>query len=152
MLHLSLETCKGRDHVLGGDRKSNRFRTHARAAGEPVRDMRIRTAQGCESWKMTEKVKRKLNGAASEMLATVTGRTIQDRRWSWLGHVLRMPEHRLVRQVLLNCVKPTHEMLFADVPNRSIENATKMSKDRKLWNSNRPSLRCQPLSGGVAIK
>ncbi len=54
--------------------------------------------------------------------------------------------------VLLNCVKPTHETLFADVPNLSIENATKMSKDRKLWSSNRPSLRCQTLSGGVAIK
>ncbi len=89
---------------------------------------------------MTEKVKRKLDGAASKMLATITGRTIQeearnptinvvmkarDRGWSWLGHVLRMPEHRLVRQVLLNCVKPTHETLFADVPNLSIENATK---------------------------
>ncbi len=109
---------------------------------------------------MAEKVKRKLNGAASKMLATITGRTIQeearnrtinvamkarDRRWSWLGHVLRMPEHRLVRQVLLNCVRPTHETLFADVPNLSIENATKMSKDRELWSSNRPSLRCQPL-------
>ncbi len=114
-----------------------------------------------------EKVKRKLNGAASKMLATIMGRTIQeearnptinvvmkarDRRWSWLGHVLRMPEHRLVRQVLLNCIKPTHETLFADVPNLSIENATKMSKDGKLWSSNRPSLRSQPLSGGVAIK
>ncbi len=49
----------------------------------------------------------------------------RDRRWSWLGHVLRMPEHRLVRQVLLNCVRPTHETLFADVPNLSIEKATK---------------------------
>ncbi len=109
---------------------------------------------------MTEKVKRKLNGAASKTLATITGRTIQeearnttinvvmkarDRRWSWLGHVLCMPEHRLVRQVLLNCIRPTHETLFADVPNLSIENATKMSKDRKLWSSNRPSLRYQPL-------
>ncbi len=62
-----------------------------------------------------------------------------------------MPEHCLVRQVLLNCVKPTHDTLFADVPNLSIENATKMSKDRKLWSSNRPSLRCQPLSGGVEV-
>ncbi len=53
------------------------------------------------------------------------------RRWSWLGHVLRMPEHRLVRQVLLNCVKPTQETLFADVPNLSIEKPTKMSKDRE---------------------
>ncbi len=32
-----------------------------------------------------------------------------------LVHVLRMSEHRLMRQVLLNCVKPTHETLFADV-------------------------------------
>ncbi len=69
----------------------------------------------------------------------------RDRRWSWLGHVLRMPEHRLVRQFLFNCVRPTHETLFADVPNLSIDNATKLSKDRKLWSSNRPSLRCQPL-------
>ncbi len=32
----------------------------------------------CESWKMTEKVKRKLNGAASKILATITGRTIKE--------------------------------------------------------------------------
>ncbi len=95
-----------------------------------------------------------------KMLATITGRTIEeearnptekridearDRRWSWLGHFFRMLEHRLVRQVLLNCVRPTHETRFADEPNLSIENATKMSKDRKLWSSNRPSLRYQPL-------
>ncbi len=30
--------------------------------------------------------------------------------------------------------------------------ATKLSKDRKLWSSSRPSLRCQPLSEGAAIK
>ncbi len=42
---------------------------------------------------------------------------------------LHMTEHRLVRQVLLHCVKHTHETLFADVPNPSIDNATKMSKD-----------------------
>ncbi len=62
----------------------------------------------------------------------------RDRRWSWLGHILRMLEHRLTRKVLLNCVKPTHETLFADVPNLCIENGTNMSKDRKLWSSNRP--------------
>ncbi len=53
----------------------------------------------------------------------------RDRRWNWRGHVLRMPEHRLVREVLLNCVRPTHETHFADVPNLSIENATNMSKE-----------------------
>ncbi len=82
-----------------------------------------------EAEEVLESGERKLNGAASKMLATITGRTIQeearnptinvvmkarDRRWSRLGHVLRMPEHRLVRQVLLNCVRPTHETLFAE--------------------------------------
>ncbi len=41
-----------------------------------------------------------------------------------------MLEDRLVRKILLNCVKPTHKTLFADVSNLSIENAAKMSKDR----------------------
>ncbi len=51
------------------------------------------------------------------MLARITGRTIaeeernptinvvlkaRDRRWSWLGHGVHMPEHRLVSRVLLN--------------------------------------------------
>ncbi len=105
---------------------------------------------------MTEKVKtQNLTVLHLKMLATITGRTIQeearnptinevmkarDRRWSRLGHVLRMPEHRLVHQVLFNCVKPTHETLFADVTNLSIEKSTKMSKDRKLWSSTRPSI------------
>ncbi len=31
-------------------------------------------------------------------------------------------------EVLLNCVTATHQTLFPDVPNLSIENATKMSK------------------------
>ncbi len=53
---------------------------------------------------------------------------------------------------LLNCVKPTHETLFPDLANINIENSTTVSKDRKPCSSNRPSLRCQPLSGRVPIK
>ncbi len=49
---------------------------------------------------------------------------------------------RLRRKARNGEIKPTYETLFADVPNLSIENATNMSKDRKLWSSNRPSLRC----------
>ncbi len=84
---------------------------------------------------MTEKVKLKLNGAGSKLLARITGRIIaqearnpttnvalkaRDRRWSWLGHGLRLPEHLLVRRALLNCVKPNYETLFADVPNLNV--------------------------------
>ncbi len=67
------------------------------------------------------------------------------RRWSWLGHVLRMHELRLMHRVLLNCVKPT---LFADVPNLNVDYAIRMSEDGKPWRSSRPSLHCQPLIGG----
>ncbi len=52
------------------------------------------------------------------------------RRWSWLGHVQRMPEHRLVRRVLLNSAKPTHETLFADVPNLNVDITIRMPEDR----------------------
>ncbi len=87
------------------------------------------------------------------MLARITGRTISEearnatinvvlqarnRRWYWLGNVLRMPEHRLVRRVLLNCVKPTHETLFADIPNLNFDYAIRIPEDRKLWRSSRP--------------
>ncbi len=44
------------------------------------------------------------------------------------------------------------ETLFAEVSNLNIDYAIKMSEDRELWRSSRPSLRCQPLSGGVAIE
>ncbi len=80
---------------------------------------------------MTESVNRKLYGAASKMLATITGRIIQKealnpnykrsdegvgQNMEYWDHVLRLPEHRLVRQDLLNSVKPIHETLFADIP------------------------------------
>ncbi len=84
---------------------------------------------------MTEKVKRKLNGAASKMFVTITSRTIQEearnptidvvmKRGQKMELAGTCPTHArapLVRQVLLNCVKPTHETLFAGVPNLSIE-------------------------------
>ncbi len=75
------------------------------------------------------------------MLARITGRTIveearnptinvvlkaRDRRWSWLGHVLRTPEHHLVRKVLSHGVKPTHETLFEDFPNLNVNYAKRM--------------------------
>ncbi len=77
----------------------------------------------------------------------------QDRRWSWLGHVLRMPEHRLERKVLLKlCQTYSRDAFLGRTKPKVSKTLLKMSKDRKLWSSNRPSLRCQPLSGGVAIK
>ncbi len=88
------------------------------------------------------------------MLPRITGRAIadearkpalnalmraRDRRWSWVRHAIREEQHRVVRPVLLNCVKPTRDSLFGDVadlyPNKAIE----IAYDREKWKSLRPS-------------
>ncbi len=65
----------------------------------------------------------------------------RDRRWSWLRHVLRMSEHRLVRQVLLNCaILPTEvhvgidgpEMLIS-VPGHSVKHYYESSSLSENW-------------------
>ncbi len=52
----------------------------------------------------------------------------RDQRRNWLGHILRMEEHRLVRRVLLLCVKPTPESIFGDVPDLNVAEAITLSK------------------------
>ncbi len=49
-------------------------------------------------------------------------------------------------------VKPTKETLFADAPNLNIDYSIKMSENRELWRSRRPSVPCQPVIGGAAVK
>ncbi len=99
----------------------------------------------CESWKLTAQARRKLNGTVSKMLSGITGRTIadeareqtldvmmraRDRRWNWLGHVLRLEEHRVIRRVLMNCVRPTPDSLFGDIPDLDSRKAAEIAKDR----------------------
>ncbi len=79
------------------------------------------------------------------MLSKITGREIADEsrmrsisvliraidlRWNWLGHILRMDERRTVRQVLLNCVKPTLESILGDLIDKDINKAISLAKDR----------------------
>ncbi len=112
---------------------------------------------GCESRKLTQAVRRKLNSNASKMLSRITGRTIadearqpsvdvvmcaRDQRWNWLGHILRMEGHRLTRQVLLQCVKPTPESILGDISGLEIQAAINLAKEREEWKKNRPSRRC----------
>ncbi len=74
------------------------------------------------------------------MLSNISGRPIaddsrersvdivlraRDQRWNWLGHILLLDESRTVRQVLLQCVTPTPESLFGDVPDLNIDKALK---------------------------
>ncbi len=66
----------------------------------------------------------------------------RDQRWNRLGHILRMEEHRFARQVLLQCVKPTPELVFDYVPGLEVEVAMNLAKKRVGWKRNRPSWCC----------
>ncbi len=94
---------------------------------------------------------------ATKMLSRVTGRSIpdearapsvdvlmgsRDQRWNWLGHILRMEVHRLARQVLLQCAKPTPESVFGDVPRLPFQVAITLANNRVEWKKNRISRRC----------
>ncbi len=100
---------------------------------------------GCESWKLTEKVRRKLNGTCCKMLSKIPGRNIYDEartpavdvlirarylRWSRLRHFLRMGERRLVRQMLLDCVNPTPESVSGDIIDQGVNAAISIANNR----------------------
>ncbi len=66
----------------------------------------------------------------------------RDLGWNWLGRILRMDEQRLVRQVLLNCVKPTLDSIFGDLTESDVYAAISLAKDRIERKKNRPSKLC----------
>ncbi len=65
-----------------------------------------------------------------------------DRRWNWLGHILRLEQHRIIQQVLLVCARPTPDSLFGDVPEPDPRKAAEIPNDRETWKRLRPSQRC----------
>ncbi len=56
--------------------------------------------------------------------------------------LLRIDKNRLVRKVLLNCVQPTKESLYGDIPDVDVEKAIESARDREKWKKIRPSQRC----------
>ncbi len=91
------------------------------------------------------------------MLSRIAGRTIADeareqtldvimrakgRRWNWLGHILHLEEHRVIRRVLMNCVRPTPDSLFDDVPDLDSRKTGEIAKDMEKWKSLRPLKSC----------
>ncbi len=72
---------------------------------------------------------------------------MRDRRWSWLGNVLRMDEDRLVRKVLLNCVQPT-KALYGDIPDLDVERAIEIAQERESGRK----LDLRPLYGDISNK
>ncbi len=55
----------------------------------------------------------------------------RDRRWNWLGHIFRLEEHWVIRQVLMTCVRPTIHSLFGDVPGIGSRKAAEINTGRE---------------------
>ena len=112
-------------------------------------------AYGSEAWMFTNKIKQKLNGVNSKLLAQITRRTIHEeariptfntiehvlsRRWDYLGHILRLDESRALKRIVIN-LAPEHPYqegsLLADTSFRSIEEMKQAAQDRKNWREGR---------------
>ena len=112
---------------------------------------------GSEAWRLTDEVKRAINGANSKMVSTITGRTIQEEaakngktydavagiratRLRWLGHILRMKktkggEERMIKKAVKHLYHNRAEGdILMDAPNSaSWEELTKMAENRQRW-------------------
>ena len=107
---------------------------------------------GCENWRLTPPIMRKLNGANSKMLSRLTGksipqearsatcsynlvRAIRKRRLKWLGHILRAGPGRITYQA----VEEQRRMglpgnLLMDAPQHiTLGDLAVKAKDRLYW-------------------
>ena len=107
---------------------------------------------GCESWALTEKVMRKINGANSRMLARVTGNDVrQEARacttsYDVIKHI-RVMRLKLLQQILCGdqsrMVFKAVEMqsnlnmegsILMDAPNHvNLQELVSMTKDKSFW-------------------
>ena len=106
-----------------------------------------------EAWALTDPVMRCINGFNSRCLHLITGEdysvtattpaynlllAIRWRRLRYLGHILRMPESKIVRRALVVlCEGDTRypeRSLFVDCPNMDLAQLVAPAMRRKAWN------------------
>ena len=67
---------------------------------------------------------------------------VLDRRWVYLGHILRLDQHRALKKFLIELSlkeQPFFEVsLFADTNIRSIDEMLEAAANRKLWRELNP--------------
>ena len=107
----------------------------------------------CEAWNLTDSVKTMINGFNSLCLHVITKKEyrenatnpdinllllIRRRRMRFVGHVLRMDEHRLVRRTLAAYVHGGEILpdgsLLEDCERLTFEELARIASDRKEWN------------------
>ncbi len=56
-----------------------------------------------------------------------------------------------MRKVLLNCVQPTKESLYGDIPDLDVERAIEIAQDTEKWKKIRPSQHANLSMGTLQI-
>ena len=68
---------------------------------------------------------------------------VMQKRWEYLGHILRMEDHRATRRFLLelspNSPPYIEGTLLADAPNKTREELIQLASDREEWRKSRPT-------------
>jgi len=116
---------------------------------------------GSEAWNINEVVRKKINGANSVMVSAITGKTpreeavattcsfnlvraIRARRLQWLGHILRLDEHRLLQRAV-KCLYDCRSEgdILMDAPHTDSWRELKMwAADRQKWRLRVQAVRC----------
>ena len=107
---------------------------------------------GCESWTITDKVQRRLNGVNSRMLSRITGNSVQSEarrvttsfdiikhvktmRIKWLGNILRNID---AQQSLIYGAISVHNYsgsLLSDAPpHQNLDHLVELAKNKAFWN------------------
>ena len=120
---------------------------------------------GNEAWRLDEASIAKLNGANARCVSRITGRTnheeasprtrtydlvyaVRLRRFKWLGHILRMPDNRLVKLAL----RVQHKLdlpgnMFMDVRNDlTFDEIEQLAQNRDTWRKLAPKPNQAPRS------
>ena len=104
---------------------------------------------GCETWDLDTVTMRRINGANSVMLARITGRSIptearshttsfnlvqkiRERRFRWLGHIVRAGSGSIMYQALVvqYSMGRTGNLLMDDPYHNSIDDLRPIANDR----------------------
>ena len=110
---------------------------------------------GSSAWMFTDKMRRKVNGVNSKMLSQITKRTIHveakeprfntiehvlARRWEYLGHILRLDDHRALKRYVVDLSPgfPYQDgSLFSDTNFQDVGEMLDAASDRNRWKEER---------------
>ena len=124
---------------------------------------------GSEAWFLSREVRRALNGANSQMVSIITGRSaheeaaegktfdlirwIRARRLQWLGHILRMGPERQLKQAVYEMFRaPKEGDLLMDVPERnSWRCLCTYACDRDYWRARVRAMKQPQVSRAVSL-